>query len=126
MVGASTAIALLQSRCVAPICSGLSRRTCLAVPRPNERRFGRGNGDHSQHHRSAKYFHGIAAYADVGNALAFPGCSDIHLAWATALEPLANQRLLITLCGLVLDHPTGGAAGRRSCGRVFAAVKKHS
>src|SRR6266516_4898235 len=125
MVGASTAIALLQSRCVAPICSGLSRRTCHVAPRPNERRFGRGNGDHSQHHRSAKYFHGIAAYADVGKALTFAGCSHIHLAWPTALDALANEHLLIALCDFVLNHPTGGAARRRPCGRIFTAVKKH-
>src|SRR6266568_8647063 len=81
---------------------------------------------HSQHHGSAQYFHGIAAYADVGNALAFAGCPDVHLAWATALDPLANDHLLIALRDFVLNHPTGGAARRRSCGRVFAAVKKHS
>src|SRR5437870_7051246 len=87
---------------------------------------GGGNGDHSQHHGSAQYFHGIAAYADVGNALAFAACSDVHFAWAAELDPLANQHLLVTVCDFVLDHPTGGAAGGRSCGRVFAAVKKHS
>src|SRR6266480_7572788 len=89
-------------------------------------RFERDNGDYSQHHRSAQNFHGIAAYADVGDARALPRCSDIHLTRTTALDALANQHLFITLCDSVLDHPTGSAAGRRSCGRVFTAVKKHS
>src|SRR5258705_632793 len=83
-------------------------------------------GDDSQHHGSAQDFHGIAAYADVGNALAFAGCSDIHLTWTTALDALPNHHLLITLCDSVSGHPTGSAASRRSCGRIFAAVEKHS
>src|SRR5206468_7588584 len=53
-------------------------------------------------------------------------CSHIHLAWAAALDALPNQHLLISFCDSVLDHPTGSAAGGRSCGRVFAAVEKHS
>ena len=101
-------------------------RSSLNRIEPYAQRFERDNGDYSQHHRSAQYFHGIAAHADVGNALAFAACPDIHLAWTTALDSLANQHLFIALCDFVLDHPTGGAAGRRSCGRIFAAVKKHS
>ena len=41
-------------------------------------------------HRSAQYFHGIAANADVCDALTFARCSDVHFAWATALDALAN------------------------------------
>src|SRR6266496_523920 len=60
------------------------------------------SNDHcSQHYRSAQYFHGIAAHADVGNAVAFPRCSDMHLAWPTALNSLANQHLLVALCDSV-------------------------
>src|SRR5436309_3025092 len=84
------------------------------------------DSNYSQHNGAAQYFHRIAAHADVGNALAFPGCSDIHFTWTTALDSLANQHLLIALCDAVLDHPTGSATGRRTCGRIFAAVKKHS
>src|SRR6266566_1935326 len=76
----------------------------------------------SQHHRSAQDLYGIAAHADVGNALAFAGCSDVHFTWATALDSLTNQHLLIALCYAVLDHPTGSATGRRACGWIFAAV----
>src|SRR5947208_2885490 len=83
-------------------------------------------GDDSQRHRSAQYFHGIPAHADVRDALALPRCPDIHLTWTTALDALANQHLLITPCDSVLDHPTGSAAGRRSRGRIFAAIKKHA
>src|SRR5207245_11050792 len=35
------------------------------------------------------------------------------------------HRLLIRLSDSVLIHPTGGEAGRVSCGRICAAVKKH-
>ena len=84
------------------------------------------NGDRSQHHGSAQYFHGIATDADIGNAFPFPRRPDMHFAWATALDALPNHHLLITLCDSVLTHPTGGAARRRPCGRIFTAVKKHS
>src|SRR6266571_8418067 len=110
-------------------CSFISRHTSS---RTISKRLGgcwreeEADSDYSQHHGSAQYFHGIAAYADVGNPLAFPRCSDIHLTWTTALDALANQDLFITVCDSVLDHPTGGAAGRGSCGRIFAAVKKHA
>src|SRR6266550_6275424 len=50
----------------------------------------------------------------------------MHFAWATALDALPNHQLLITFCDAVLNHPTGGAACRRSSGWVFATVKKHS
>src|SRR6266536_839747 len=62
---------------------------------------GHSNDHCSQHYRSAQYFHGIAAHADVGNAVAFPRCSDMHLAWPTALNSLANQHLLVALCDSV-------------------------
>src|SRR5207249_1765052 len=48
---------------------------------PYEQTIERDNNDYSQHHRSAQYFHGVAAHADVANALAFAGCSHIHLTW---------------------------------------------
>jgi hypothetical protein len=50
----------------------------------------------------------------------------MHFARATALDALPNHHLLITFCDAVLNHPTGSAACRRSRGRVFATVKKHS
>src|SRR6266699_6348970 len=86
----------------------------------------RDDGDYSQHHGSAQYFHGIATDADIGNASPFPRCPDVHFAWATALDALPNHDLLIGFCDAVLDHPTGSAACRRSRGWVFATVKKHS
>ncbi|HEY4638869.1 MAG TPA: hypothetical protein VIG87_03030, partial [Candidatus Udaeobacter sp.] len=70
--------------------------------------------DHSQHHGSAQYFHGIATDADIANAFPFPRRPDMHFAWATALNALPNQDLLITFCDAVLNHPTGSAACRRS------------
>ena len=68
--------------------------------------YERDNNDYSQHDRSAQYFHGVAAHADVVNALVIAGCSHIHLAWTTALDALPNQHLLISFCDSVLDHPT--------------------
>src|SRR5438552_16517804 len=110
-------------------CSFISRHT--SSPTISKRRGcccreEEADSNYSQHNGAAQYFHRIAAHADVGNALAFPGRSDIHFTWTTALDSLANQHLLIALCDAVLDHPTGGATGRRTCGRIFAAVKKHS
>src|SRR5437660_4733721 len=81
------------------------------------------DSNYSQHNGAAQYFHRIAAHADVGNALAFPGCSDIHFTWTTALDSLANQHVLIGLCDAVLDHPTGSATGRRACGRICRRKK---
>src|SRR5437588_3081259 len=110
-------------------CSFISRHTSS---RTISKRLGgcwreeEADSNYSQHNGAAQYFHGIAAHADVANALAFPGCSDIHFTWATALDSLTNQHLLIALCYAVLDHPTGSATGRRACGWIFAAVKKHS
>src|SRR5439155_992290 len=43
-----------------------------------------------------------------------------------AFDALTDHHLLITFRDAVLNHPTDGAAGRRSCGWIFAAVKKHS
>src|SRR5438093_18529 len=86
----------------------------------------RDNCDCLQRYCSAQNFHGIAAHADVGNAFAFPRCSDIHLTWTAALGALANHHLLVTLCDSMFYQPTGRAPGRRARGRVFAAVKKHS
>src|SRR5258707_14557055 len=86
----------------------------------------RDNGDYSQDHGSAQYFHGIATDADIGNASPFPRRPDMHFARATALDALPNHHLLITFCDAVLDHPTGSAACRRSRGWIFATVKKHS
>src|SRR6266571_6665690 len=110
-------------------CSFISRHTSS---RTISKRLGgcwpeeEADSNYSQHNGAAQYFHRIAAQADVGNALAFAGRSDIHFTWTTALDSLANQHLLIALCDAVLDHPTGSATGRRTCGRIFAAVKKHS
>src|SRR5439155_6660897 len=84
------------------------------------------DGNYSQHHGSAQDFHGIAAHADVGNALSFARCSDIHLARATTFDALTNQHLLISFCDSMSNHPTRAAACRRPCSWVFAAVKKHS
>src|SRR5262245_24045253 len=86
----------------------------------------RGNDAYLKDHRSAQYFHGITADADIGNAFPFPLRSNMHFAWATALHTLPNHDLLITIRDSVLHHPTGSAACRRSCGGVFTAVKKHS
>jgi hypothetical protein len=66
----------------------------------------RDNGDYSQHHGSAQYFHGIATDAHIANASPFPRCPDMHFAWATALDALPNHQLLITFCDAVLNHPT--------------------
>src|SRR5919106_7083855 len=85
-----------------------------------------GYGDYSQDHSSAQYFHGIATDADVGNPFPFPRCSDMHFAWAAALDALLNHHLLITICDAVLNHPTGCATSGRSRGWIFAAVEKHS
>ena len=98
----------------------------LSVHNFSVRPASRNNGDYSQHHGSAQYFHGIATDADIANASPFPRCSDMHFAWATALNALPNQDLLITFCDAVLNHPTGSAACRRSGSWVFATVKKHS
>src|SRR5205809_6375520 len=95
-------------------------------PQFSVRPASRDDGDYSQHHRSAQYFHGIATDADIGNASPFPRCPDMHFAWATALDALSNHDLLIGFCDAVLNHPTGSAACRRSSGWVFATVKKHS
>src|SRR6266496_3933711 len=69
----------------------------------------RDDGDRSQDHSSAQYFHGIATDADIGNASPFPRCPDMHFAWATTLNALPNHHLLVTFCDAVLDHPTRGA-----------------
>ena len=98
----------------------------LSVRNFSVRPASRDNGDYSQHHGSAQYFHGIATDADIANASPFPRCPDMHFAWATALDALPNHHLLITFCDAVLNHPTGSAACRRSCGWIFATVKKHS
>src|SRR5882672_2707816 len=86
----------------------------------------RDDGDRSQDHGSAQYFHGIATDADIGNASPFPRRPDMHFARATTLNALLNHHLLVTFCDAVLDHPTGSAACRRSRGWIFATVKKHS
>src|SRR5207249_11971524 len=70
--------------------------------------------------------HCVSTHAVVPNTHAFSGCSHIHLTWTTALDALANQHLLIPLCDSMFHQPTDGAPGRRSCGRIFAAVEKHS
>jgi hypothetical protein len=70
------------------------------------------NGDYSQDHGPAQYFHGIATNANVGNAFPFPRRSNMHFAWATTFDALSNQYLLIAICDAVQDHPTRGAAGR--------------
>ena len=98
----------------------------LSVRNFSVRPASRDNGDYSQDHGSAQYFHGIATDADIANASPFPRCPDMHFAWATALDALPNHHLLITFCDAVLNHPTGSAACRRSRGWVFATVKKHS
>src|SRR2546423_13682864 len=95
-------------------------------PQFSVRPASRGNGDYSQHHGSAQYFHGITTDADIGNASRFPRRPHMHFAWATTLNTLPNHRLLITFCDAVLNHPTGSAACRRSRSWVFATVKKHS
>src|SRR5436190_15663070 len=84
------------------------------------------NGDYSQDHGSAQYFHCIATDAHIGNASPFQRRPDMHFAWATTLNALPNHHLLIIFCDAVLDHPTGSAPCRRSRGRVFTTVKKHS
>ncbi len=98
----------------------------LSVRNFSVRPASRDNGDYSQHHGSAQYFHGIATDADIANASPFPRCPDMHFAWATTLNALPNHHLLITFCDAVLNHPTGSAACRRSGGWIFATVKKHS
>src|SRR5437763_15219507 len=82
--------------------------------------------DHSQHHGSAQYFHGITTDADIVNAFPFPRCPNMHFAWTAALAALPDQYLLVTFRDAVLDHPTGSAACRRSGSWVFATVKEHS
>src|SRR3954454_11860781 len=86
----------------------------------------RENGDYSQDHGSAQYFHGIATDADIANASSFPRCPDMHFAWATALNALPNHHRLIIFCDAVFNHPTGSTACRRSRSWIFATVKKHS
>src|SRR5882724_6029123 len=98
----------------------------LSVHNFSIRPASRDNGDYSQDHGSAQYFHGIATDADIGNAFPLPRRPDMHFAWATTLNALPNHRLLITICDYVLDHPTGSAACRRSRSWVLATVKKHS
>src|SRR6516225_6420050 len=82
--------------------------------------------DYSEDQCSAQYFHGVAPNADIGNAVPFPRCPDMHFAWTTALDALLNRHLLVTICDAVLHHPTGSTACRRSGGWIFATVKKHS
>ena len=84
----------------------------LCVHNFSVRPASRDNGDYSQDHGSAQYFHGITTDADIGNASAFPRRPDVHFAWATALDALLNHHLLITNCDSVLDHPTRGATSR--------------
>ena len=98
----------------------------LSVHNFSVRPASRDNGDYSQDHGSAQYFHGIATDTDIANASPFPRCPDMHFAWATALDALPNHHLLITFCDAVLNHPTGSATSRRSRGWIFATVKKHS
>src|SRR6266702_8328918 len=68
-------------------CSFISRHTSS---RTISKRLGgcwpeeEADSNYSQHNGAAQYFHRIAAHADVGNALGFPGCSDIHFTWTTA------------------------------------------
>jgi hypothetical protein len=82
--------------------------------------------DHSQHHASAQYFHGITTDADIANASPFPRRTDMHFARPAALDALSNHHLFIVFCDAVPDHPTGSATCRRSRSWIFAAVKKHS
>jgi hypothetical protein len=86
----------------------------------------RGNGDYSQHHGSAQYFHGIATDADIRNTFPFSRCQDMQFTWATALDALPDHHLFITPRDAVLNHPTGSAASRGTCRWIFAAVKEHS
>src|SRR6476620_11401339 len=95
-------------------------------PQFSGRPASRDNGDYSQHHRSAQYFHGIATDANIGNPSPFPRRPNMHFAWSTTLDALLNHHLLFTFCDAVLNHPTGSAACRRSRGWIFATVKKHS
>src|SRR6266446_9459405 len=81
-------------------------------PQFSVRHGSRDNGDYSQHHGSAQYFHSISTDADIGNAFPFPRRPDMHFAWATTLNALPNQHLLIIICDAVLDHPTRGATSR--------------
>src|SRR5512133_2679019 len=97
----------------------------LSRPQPSARPASRDDGDYSQDHGSAQYFHGIATDPDIGNAFPFPPRSNVHFAWPTALDALLNHHLLITFCDAVLDHPTGSTACRGSRGWVFATVKEH-
>src|SRR5690242_1417629 len=50
----------------------------------------------------------------------------MQLTWPTALNALTNQNLFVAVCNSMLRHPTRGTTRCRSCGRIFAAVKKHS
>src|SRR5882724_7987714 len=84
----------------------------LSVHHFSFRPASRDDGDYSQDHGSAQYFHGITTDADIGNAFPFPCRPDMHFAWATTLNALPNHHLLITICDSVLDHPTGGATSR--------------
>src|SRR5438552_6171405 len=84
------------------------------------------NGDYSQHHGSAQYFDRVATHANIRDALPLPRCPDIHLAWTTAFDALSNEYVLIAVCDSVLDHPTGSAAGGRSCRGIFATIKEHA
>ena len=84
----------------------------LSVHNLSVRSASRDNGDYSQDHGSAQYFHGIATDADIGNAFPFPRRSDMHFAWATALDALPNHHLLVIFCDAVLNHPAGSAACR--------------
>src|SRR5712675_2254200 len=80
-------------------------------PQLSVRPASRDNGDYSQDHGSAQYFHGVATDSNIGNAFPFPRRPDMHFAWATTLNALPNQHLLITRCDAVLDHPTDSAPG---------------
>ncbi len=77
-------------------------------------------------HGSAEHLHGVSAHANVCDTFAVACGAHMDFARTTHLDALSNHYLFITICDAVLDHPTRGAAGRRSRSWIFTAIKKHA
>src|ERR687891_386958 len=79
-----------------------------------------------QTYNPAQHFHGVAADANVGDALTVARCAHKDFTRSSSLDALADENLLIRFRKAMPHDPTDGATRSRSRGRIFSAIEEHA
>src|SRR5918996_1195521 len=78
-----------------------------------------------QTYNPAQHFHGVAADANVGDALTVARCAHKHFTGSSSFDALADENLLTRFRKAMAHDPTDRTARRCSGGGIFSSIKKH-